>query len=402
MSTVVHADVSILMERIDVAVVGAGPFGLSVAAFLRPAHTRVFGSPLETWRTVMPPGMILRSSWEDATIASPGEAGHLDRWIEAIGEEKPDRVSLDSFLRYADWFRGEFVREHDPARVDSVTRTNGHYRLELSTGNEVLADNVVLAIGALPFAYAPPPLAEALDGIRVRFVFGQHVETKPGERLAIIGSGQSALETAASAVRDGAVVQLITRSRVHWFADREPDRVRGPIGRRLYALAYPVVGFGPPPLNRFALAPNLFARLPRGLRNRINRRLLRAGGAPWLRDGVEGRVTVTEGRSVASIALEDGGVRLVLDDGSVTEADRVLLGTGFRFSVDRLGVLAPDLRKRIAVSHGWPAIDGSLRSVSEPGISFAGYPAEGKFGPIARFVRGTRLAGPRIADAVLS
>jgi thioredoxin reductase len=394
--------VSKVTERIDVAIVGAGPFGLSMASFLPESHTRVFGPPLETWRTIMPPKMILRSSWEDATIGSPGEAGHMDRWIEAIGEEKPARVSLDSFLSYADWFQRKFVPEHDPARVESVARTNGHFTLELSSGNEVNAAAVVLAIGALPFAYAPPPLAEAIDGDRVRFVFGRHIDASPGERLAIVGGGQSALETAASAVRAGATVEVITRSRMRWFADREPDKDRGPVGRRVYNVLYPVVGFGPPPLNRFALAPGLFSRLPRGVRNRLNRRLLRAGGAPWLREAVQGTVTTTEGRTVVSVERDGESVRLVLDDGSVTHADRVLLATGFRFSLDRLGLLTSELRDRIGVSHGWPVIDRNLRSTTEPGIFFAGYPAEGMFGPTTRFVRGTRMAGPRIAAALAS
>jgi len=390
-------------ERIDVAIVGAGPFGLSTGAFLRGVHARVFGPVLETWSEVMPPEMILRSSWEDATIASPGEVGSTDRWIEATGEEKPARVSLQTFLRYGEWFREQLVREHDPSRVELVARENGGYRVGTSSGDEVRARHVVVAVGTLPFAYAPAPFAHAVDGDRVRFAFQRGAAgagAQPGERIVIVGAGQSALESAASAARAGAAVEIVVRSHVHWFADREPERERGPLGRMLYDLAYPVVGFGPPPLNRIVLAPDLFASLPLRLRNALNGRLLRAGGAPWLRDEVESLVAITEGRVVVSLERTGDELRLGLDDGSVREADRVLLATGFRFDVARLDFFAPELRGRIRIRHGWPVIDRNLRSVTEPGISFAGYPAEGTFGPATRFVRGTRLAGPRIAAAL--
>ena len=46
-----------------VVIIGAGPYGLSVAAHLR-AHGvafRIFGAPLDSWRNHMPVGMMLKS-----------------------------------------------------------------------------------------------------------------------------------------------------------------------------------------------------------------------------------------------------------------------------------------------------------------------------------------------------
>ena len=49
----------------EVAVIGAGPYGLAVAAHLRDARigVRVFGDPMSFWRDHMPKGMKLRSPW---------------------------------------------------------------------------------------------------------------------------------------------------------------------------------------------------------------------------------------------------------------------------------------------------------------------------------------------------
>ena len=63
------------MSELDVAVVGAGPFGLSVAACLPDLAVRVFGQPMKTWSTTMPPDMLLRSAWSETSLAAPADAG---------------------------------------------------------------------------------------------------------------------------------------------------------------------------------------------------------------------------------------------------------------------------------------------------------------------------------------
>src|SRR5207248_6055962 len=57
----------------DVAVIGAGPYGLSTAAHLQAAglDTRVFGEPMSFWRRHMPDRMLLRSSPTASSIADP-------------------------------------------------------------------------------------------------------------------------------------------------------------------------------------------------------------------------------------------------------------------------------------------------------------------------------------------
>src|SRR2546423_8420116 len=107
-----------MAERIDVAVVGAGPFGLSVAAHLAGRlRVRVFGMPMETWRTRMPPQMLLRSAWDESSISAPDDAGSIDVWARGLGEEREEPIPLEKFLRYADWFRERFVDDLDGAQV---------------------------------------------------------------------------------------------------------------------------------------------------------------------------------------------------------------------------------------------------------------------------------------------
>lgn len=386
-------------DRLDVAVVGAGPFGLSVAAHLPQRKVRVFGEPMQTWRTRMPPDMLLRSDWEETSLSAPADRGAIDVWAKATGEPRQEPIPLPLFLRYADWFRQTFVRESDPAEVVDVERGGGVLRVTTSAGDAVDAARVVVAVGVTPFPYAPPPFDAAMgDGVTFA-IDRQDYSAYRGGRVVVVGGGQGGLESAALALRAGADVELVVRSRLRWFTDREPYRPRGPVRRRLYRLAYPVVGYGPPILNRLALHPDAFAALPAPLRRRVATRILRAGGSPWVRSVVEGRIAVTEGVAVTGVERLGDGMDLQLSDGSSRRADAVIVSAGFRFALDRLTFLSPSVKAAITVRDGWPVLDRCFRS-TDPDVLFVGFAAERRFGPIARFVSGSRFTAHRARQAL--
>ena len=124
-------------DRVDVAVVGAGPFGLSVAAHLADRRVRVFGAPMQTWRTRMPPDMRLRSDWEETSLSAPADRGSIDVWSRASGEPREEPIPLQKFLRYSDWFRATFVPDADPNDVVHLDRAAGVLRITTAGGDEV-------------------------------------------------------------------------------------------------------------------------------------------------------------------------------------------------------------------------------------------------------------------------
>jgi hypothetical protein len=389
------------VDRIDVAIVGAGPFGLSVAAHAA-AHgsARTFGEPMRTWRRLMPPDMILRSDWEHTNLSAPRAAGTLEAWVQSGEAERLEPLPLQHFLAYADWFRHRFVPDSDPSEVSAIALADGGVRVTTSAGDEVQARAAVLALGVTPFPRVPPALARC-DDPRVRIVLERSgYADLAGKRVAVIGAGNNGVESALLALQaEAASVELIVRSRVRWFAEREPHAPRGALGRRLYRIAYPVVGFGPPPINRFALHPDAFALLPHGLRSRLNARLLRPGAAPWLRRHVDGVIPISEGVEVHRLESRSDALVLVLSDGTSREVDACIVACGFAFSRDGLSVLAPDLRARVEVRGGWPVLDRAFRT-SVPQVTIVGFPAEGRFGPLSRFVEGAEFAAQRVAQSL--
>jgi cation diffusion facilitator CzcD-associated flavoprotein CzcO len=385
-----------MTDRLDLAVVGAGPFGLSIAAHAADRRVRVFGQPMQTWRTRMPPEMRLRSDWEETSLSAPADRGSISIWAAAAGEPREEPIPLAKFLRYADWFRETFVPDTDPSDVVGVDRVGGVFRVVSASGAEADARRVVLAVGVTPFPYAPPPFdAQMGDGISFA-IDRQDYTPYRGRRVTVVGGGQGGLEAAALACAAGADVEVIVRSQVRWFTDREPYRPRGRLRQRMYRLAYPVVGYGPPPLNRLALHPDAFAALPGPARARVARRILRAGGSPWVRGEIEGRVRMTEGTAVSAIERRDGAIRLHLGDGRTLESDAVVVSAGFRFALERLDFLAPAVRAGIVLRDGWPVLDRWFRS-SDPDVMFVGFAAERRFGPIARFVSGSRFTARRLS-----
>jgi FAD-dependent urate hydroxylase len=391
-----------------VVVLGAGPYGLAASAHLRGAgaDTHVFGRPMHFWHRRMPAGMFLRSAWEASSIAHPERRLTLDEYRDAEAPGLSAPIPIDDFLRYAEWFRQHEVPDVDEREVVSIERDGDGFRLGMDDGEELRTGRVVVATGLAPFAARP----REFDGIPSQLAShsGDHTDFAgfDGRSVLVIGGGQSALESAALLREAGAEVAVAVRaSHVHWLPAPRLTGQLAPARRHLYRpivhrLLYPSTDVGPPGLNWIVALPPFFRAFPRRLQEPMAQRCIRPAGADWLRSRLAG-VEISTGRTVSTARPDGNRLRVDFADGTETLVDHALLATGFRIDVRRLRYLAPELAREIVVDDGYPLLSRGLES-SVPGLHFIGAPAARSFGPVMRFVSGTRFTGRELTRGVLA
>jgi thioredoxin reductase len=390
-------------KRTDVVVIGAGPYGLSTTAHLRAAgvETRVFGEPMVFWQEQMPIGMLLRSAWEASHIADPHNRYTLEAYQAATGIRFSAPVPLDEFVRYGQWFQQQVVPDLDRRRVTRVARENGGFRLDLADGESVRAGRVVLATGIAGVAHKPPELSDIPADQMSHSSEERDLGRFAGKRVAVVGGGQSALESAALLHEGGADVEVLVRAPRIFFLrgaglrHRLRDRI-GPVR----PILYPDTDVGPPGLSFLVAHPELFRQFPRDMQHRIARRSIRPAGAAWLRPRLKD-ASITRGRSVVAAAPEGERIRLTLDDATERRVDHVLLATGYRVNLARYSYLDPALVGAIEQINGYPALREGLET-SVPGLHMVGAPAAESFGPVFRFVSGTGYAARPLTRRVLA
>ncbi len=384
----------------DVAVIGAGPYGLAAAAHLHLAdglEIGVFGEPMSFWDKQMPRGMLLRSPYVASNIADPERALTLDDYSEQTRRELPKPVTLEQFVDYGRWFREQAQPHFDSRNVSRLECPNGHFRLELSSGEQLSAHRVVVAAGIMPFAYAPEPFRGLPTELVSHSSEQRDLGLFRGRRVVVIGGGQSALESAALLHEAGAEVEVLVRAdRIH-FLRRARGILHhlGPITTALFAPAE----VGPAGISRVVSTPDWYRRLPRRLQDRWARRSLRPAGAAWLQARLEG-VPITLSSEVVRADESDGGVDLTLADGSRRHADHVLLATGYRVEISKYSFLPRSLLERVDRTGGYPRLRRGFES-SLDRLYFLGAPSAWSYGPLMRFVAGTEFAAPTLTRAVL-
>ena len=377
------------MNASPTAVIGAGPYGLSVAAHLTAAGlpTRVFGRPMEFWQS-FPRGMNLRSAWSASSLSDPAGAYSLDRFTNAVGAPRQLPIPLPFFIEYGLWFQRQAVADLEPTYVQSLSKPNGRFRLELADGRGLDAGRVVVAAGINRFAHVPAFASTLPETIASHSRAHKDFRRFHGATVAVIGGGQSAIESAALLNEAGAQVELIARGTVRWLKLHD---YRGPGRRFLYAPS----DVGPPGLNWLLHYPLLFRQLPVTTRRAITRRAIRPAGARWLIDRVIGQVGMTMNTEVVRATPAGQGARLELSDGTTRVVDHLLLATGYRPSVHKLSFIDSPLRDRVRERDGFPVLNRWLES-SVPGLHFVGGLADHSYGPICRFVSGAAVASRQI------
>jgi cation diffusion facilitator CzcD-associated flavoprotein CzcO len=384
----------------DVAVIGAGPYGLAAAAHLRivGASVRVFGEPMSFWRHNMPTGMKLRSPWIATHIAAPRNRHRLDDYFGEKGLPLPELLPVANFIDYGMWFQHQVAPDLDTRSVVRVAPRDAGFRIILEDGENVFAKRVVMATGLLHHEHRPAQF-EGLPRSLVSHSC-EHTDSTQfrGRRVAVIGRGQSACESAALLHEAGADVEIICRGHLVWNAD---PGTRSALRRGLRALLgkalIPPSQVGPFPYNWVVEAPALIHHLPAKVRDRLNDHCLQPTAILWLRPRLQD-VPRLEGTRILE-ARRDGDRVVLISDGGYRCVDHVLLATGYRISVDKMHILEPQLRSRI-VRHGdSPALSAGFES-SVPGLHFIGAAAVSSFGPLLRFIAGAGFAARRIAKAV--
>jgi len=386
------------MQRCDVAIVGAGPYGLAAAAHLTQVSgldVRLFGEPMSFWQWHMPEGMLLRSPWTGSHIADPQNHLTLDTYRLQLGNPRlAEPIPLADFVAYGQWFYKQAGLASDYRSVIRIALAPDGYQVVLEDGETILAKRVVVAAGIQPFARRPR-VFEGLPSSLVSHASEHRSLAKFARKeVLIVGGGQSAIESAALLSEAGAKVEVvIRRPSIHWLGRHNWLQAKG-----IAWLFYGSGGIGQAGVSLIVQRPNLFRRLPRVLQDLWGARAVRPAGAGWLRPRVQS-VTFSMSRYVEAARTEGDRLRVQLDDRTERRADHLLLGTGYRINVAQYPFLAPAVLRRIELADGYPRLTDGFESTS-PGLHFLGAPAAWSFGPLMKFVAGTEFAAQNLSQRI--
>jgi FAD-dependent urate hydroxylase len=386
----------------DTTIVGAGPYGLSIAAHLRASGLpfELLGTPLESWRRFMPQGMLLKSERFASNLWDPKRRYTLQRYCEAqrlAYQPVGSPLSLELFLEYAEWFRQQAGIEPRDLKVRQLRRVPGGFDVQLADGTSFTSRRVILATGHMAFRSLPPELTNLPEPLVLHSTRIGDVGRYEERNVCVIGAGQSALETAALLHENGARVRvLVRRAQVDW---NTPSKPRSLPARIVAPDAGVASGWKSVAVSEL---PRVFRwYFPPEKRHRFVAGSYGPSGSWWLRERVEGRIAMSLRSQVLSAEPCEGGVRMRVqgpDGTQLIDAQHLVAGTGFRIDIDRLEYLEPALARSIAREvAGIPVLDSRFET-SVPGLFIVGVASAPVFGPIMRFMYGAKHVAPVLAN----
>ena len=379
------------VDSTELLIIGAGPFGLSLAAYaghLGIDHA-VVGEPMGFWKDHMPSGMYLRSAcdWHFDALGVDTIEAYVRDHQKTPKDVEP--LSLDFYLGYPEWF---IARKHIKPVRKAVTSLNlaadGRYQAQFDDGSEVTARNVVVAVGFAYFARVPREVADVLPAERCAHTLDRiNLERLAGKRVLIIGGRQSAFEWAALLAEAGArEVHVSYRHETPAFTPSDWTWVE-------------------PLLNRMLDEPGWYRSLRADEQDELSRRLWSEGRLklePWLAPRIDlDNVHLWPKTRVAGSVLNGAGsTRVCFDTGEEIDVDEVIFATGYAVDITRVPFLRDgNVLQHIEVQDGFPVLNTHLQTTSG-GLFMTSMAATRDFGPFFGFTVAVRASARLIGDAV--
>jgi len=390
------------MDSCDIAVIGAGPYGLSVAAHLKAAGVdlRIIGAPMEFWLKHMPKGMHLKSEGFASSLADPGSTFTLGAYCREKNLPYADLglpVPLAQFSSYGLEFQRRFVPQVVPHKVSLLEQSPDGFRVTLDNGEVIAACRVVVAVGLTYYEYLPEELASLPTEALTHSSRHSSLEEFKGKEVAVIGAGASALDIAALLHEGGASVQLVARAAKLKYHD-PPD---GKTPSWIQKLRAPVTGIGPGwKLWMCAKLPLIFRLMPESFRLEKVRKVLGPAPCWFIKERVEGKVKFHLGATIHGATAQNGRVKVNLSGKSgkdeTIEADHIIAATGYKYDVRRIGFPDSEVISRLRLVGDTPHLSANFES-SVKNLYFIGVTAANTFGPLLRFAFGAGFAAPRLS-----
>jgi FAD-dependent urate hydroxylase len=372
------------VETTSLLVVGAGPYGLAIAARARECGMDpvVVGRPLGFWTDHMPSGMFLRS----------GVDWHLDasgvHTFEAFMEESGllpaelDPIPINVFLEYARWFQTQKELTVRDQFVSALDRRDSRFVAEMDDGSHIAADRVVVTPGCGYFAQVPGWAGDLSKGVGTHTSKLVQFDEFADQQVLIVGGRQSAYEWAALLGEHGAKrVDIVHRhdvprfERVSWkFVDEYMDATMR--------------------------VPGWWRSLSQTDQNHIAQQFWEVGRLTlewWLKPRLRGdRFHIWPNTEVVGTASEPGAAVMTLSNGERLNVDRVIFATGYKAELSNVPYLRP-IMSGIDVLDGFPSLDEGFQS-SIPGLYVPGFAASRDFGPFFGFTRACPVAATLIVE----
>ena len=352
-----------LKSDYTVAIVGAGPYGLSLANYLSSQGTSfiIFGKTFDLWRKHTFDTMNLRSDYATSELSHPNDRYRFSHYCSDTGISVNDisgQLPVSVFRNYIDWCLARIPFSVNNQMIINIKHGNSGFSIQTEKGDKILVQKVVLATGIAHQLYIPEIFLAhpgTLHSYRTAEI--QKINAK---KVLVVGSGQSAAESI--------FVLLKNKNQVEWYTRTAPVYFSEPLN-----------------LPRWLF--NYIIRLPQFFRNVdpiILKRTL----------GLFSSTTITPDlMSVVKNVPHHYGLP------DMDKYDVIISATGYQYQMNDLKFLSAALKAGIRQWNQYPVVSHRFES-STPGLFFSGAITEPFFGPSMKFMIGAPYSASVIARAI--